>query len=122
MADRSVPPDPASVLPRPNHLAQSALFLFAYEVSCRIRAERAMPYAPKSDSPLDLHDPAWVPRPPVPPGDSALRLCCCHSAVYASEGQLSTLPASYSVRTDNTPKVRFSAMVGEEPEVEVARV
>jgi hypothetical protein len=51
-----------------------------------------------------------------------LRLCCCHSAVYASEGQLSTLPAPYSVRTDNAPKVRFSAMVGEEPEIELELV
>ena len=26
----------------------------------------------------------------------------------------------YTVRTDDTPKIRFSATVGEEPEVEVA--
>ena len=38
----------------------------------------------------------------------------------AQAGAASTSPCT--VRTDNTPKVRFSFTVGEEPEVEVALV
>ena len=53
-------------------------FFSAYEVSCRVRAERVKPYAPKSDSPRGPCDPIWVPRPPAPPGGSASRLCCCY--------------------------------------------
>ncbi len=32
------------------------------------------------------------------------------------------LPSSLTARTDNAPKVRFSATLGEEPEVELALV
>ncbi len=39
-----------------------------------------------------------------------------------SDGALAARTSPYTVRTDNTPRVRFSATVGEEPEVEVALV
>jgi hypothetical protein len=39
-----------------------------------------------------------------------------HSSILQASG--SSPHCASSVRTDNTPKVRFSAMLGEEPEVE----
>jgi hypothetical protein len=71
VADRPVPPDPVPILPTPNHLARGALFPFAYEVSCRVRAERVKPYASSRElaiHPADLVRSVWVPRPPAPPG------------------------------------------------------
>jgi hypothetical protein len=52
-------------------------FFIAYEVSCRVRAERAMPYAPLERFTPGPCGPMWVPRPPAPPGGSALQ----HSVV-----------------------------------------
>ena len=50
-----------------------------------------------SDSPRGpLRRSVWVPRPPAPPGGSASKAFCCHSAVYASDERLSTLSLIFS--------------------------
>jgi hypothetical protein len=75
---------------------RTASFFYACEVSCRVRAERAKPYAPlERFTPWTLQS-VRVPRPPAPPGGSASKAFCCHSAVYASDERLSTLPSIYS--------------------------
>ena len=75
---------------------RTASFFCACEVSCRVRAERAKPYASlERFTPWTLQS-VRVPRPPAPPGGSASKAFCCHSAVYASDERLSTLPSNYS--------------------------
>src|SRR5215218_9418224 len=68
VADRSWPPDPVLVCPTPNHLARSALFPYACEVSCRVRAERVKPYASSlflaGDSPRGSSENRAGPPPP----------------------------------------------------------
>ena len=124
MADRSAPPDTVPLDPGPNHLARSALFLFAYEVSCRVRAERAMPYAPLERFTPGPCGPMWVPRPPAPPGGSALwhsvvtqlytprTVRCQHSRPADYSKQCLEVEAFSEVRIRGTERDRGTAAFG----------
>ena len=94
VADRPVPPDKAPTRSRPNHLARGALFPFAYEVSCRVRAERVKPYAPRSDSPQGLLKSHVGPPPPGATRELGVTAMLLLRIVYAHHARLSTLHCS----------------------------
>jgi len=96
VADRPVPPDPVPILPTPNHLARGALFPFAYEVSCRVRAERVKPYA-SSRWRFTPRTPQKVRVGPPPPGatrELGVTAMLLLRIVYAHHARLSTLHCS----------------------------
>ena len=45
-----------------------------------------------------------------------------HKGAMSCKGGIQRAGWAWGIRTENTPKVRFSAMIGEEPEVELRLV